>query len=94
MTAAEIIDLVKNVGFPIAVAVFVLYRLDARLGDVNAKLGDVVRALDALGDPDKTAARLKPLFDAQAARIVEDVIHETRAALNPVLMAVARRDAP
>lgn len=86
MTAAEIIDLVKNVGFPIAVAGFVLWRLEPRLDKLIEAVRDV-------SDPDKTLVRLRPLFDEQRKEIVADVAHDVRAALTPVLVAITRRDA-
>ena len=84
MTLAEIADLIKTVGFPIAVAAFVLVRLDKRLADV-------VKALEALNDPEKTAARLKPLLTEHRDDIVSEVDHRLRGVIHA---SILKRDAP
>jgi hypothetical protein len=78
MTAAEIIDLIKNVGFPIAVAAFVVMRLEPRLDRLIDAMRDVT-------DVEKTHARLKKPLDEQAAHIIEHVEHDTRAIVNAVI---------
>lgn len=85
MTLPEIADFIKTVGFPVAVAGFVLWRLDRRLGDL-------VTATRDLSDPDKTAARLRPLFQEHTRDIVADVGHDTRGAVGPLMAALSRRD--
>lgn len=86
MTAAEIIDLIKNVGFPIAVAGFLLWRIEPLLKDLIAAVRD-------LSDhPEKMAEHLKPLFKEQTDAMVRDMGHDTRGALGPVMVALSRRD--
>ena len=44
----DIIKLVQQVGFPIAVAIFLLWRYDKRLGDMVACLNEIKLALQSL----------------------------------------------
>ena len=91
MTAAEIVEIIKTVGFPIAVAAFVLIRLDKRLAEVVRALEalkDAVRAVE--NEPGATPSRLRPLLDEQRKEIVAEVNQDMRAAMS----AFARRDWP
>ena len=36
----QLIDLIKNVGFPICVAIFLLWKVDYRLGKLEKSLGE------------------------------------------------------
>lgn len=78
MSAADAIAFVEKVGFP-GVLVFVL------LWKVIPTLDEIKKALWALSDDDKTAARLRGPLEAQARHIIEEIGHDTRAALQPLM---------
>lgn len=84
LISQAVLPIVKDFGFP-ATLVFVL------LWRVIPALDEIKKALWTLSDADKTRARFTPLMDAQAERIVADVQHDVRSALQPVIIAIATR---
>lgn len=81
----EWIEVVKQVGFPIVVALFVLWRLDASLRALTSEMHEFRTALQHVME---TAMQAK--LDETAKYIVHEVDHNLRAALGPF---VARREA-
>jgi hypothetical protein len=48
MSAADVVTLFRELGFPAAVAIFVLWRLEARLKEIADKLGTVAGSMNTL----------------------------------------------
>ena len=48
MTFTQILETIKQVGFPIAVAIYLLYRYDNRLRDMTVVLTEIAKTLSEI----------------------------------------------
>ena len=76
MSGHEIMEFVKTFGFPGAVAFFVLWRLDARLGKISEGFADLVAEIRVAN---QYAAGIKEHMTQVGQDVVREVDKNTRA---------------